>query len=61
MSEKFVTGALARGKALAAGDPDWEKVTIWPRPKWSDLYGIDPDYLGGLSVEEFLDQSRDEA
>lgn len=27
-------------------------------PKWADLLGADPDYLGGLSVEEFLNRSR---
>jgi len=25
------TGAIARGEALAAGDPDWMNVTRWPR------------------------------
>lgn len=29
--------------------------------KWTDLFGIDPDFTGGLSTEEYLRQSRGEA
>lgn len=25
-----------------------------PKPKWVDLFGIDPDFTGGRSIEEFL-------
>jgi hypothetical protein len=31
------------------------------KPKWIDLYGIDPDFTGGMDIKEFLDQSRGEA
>ena len=31
------------------------------RPKWADLFGIDPDFTGDLTTEEFLKESRGEA
>ena len=28
------------------------------KPKWADLWGIDPDYTEGKSIAEFLDEGR---
>lgn len=30
-------------------------------PKWADLFGIAPNYTGGMDVDEWLDQQRGEA
>lgn len=32
-----------------------------PRIRWSDLFGIDPDITGGLSVSEYLETARGQA
>jgi len=35
---------------------------VGPRPvSWSDLFGIDPDFTGDLTTDEYLDASRGEA
>lgn len=40
-----------------------EDVTVLAKPaiRWSDLFGIDPDYLEGASAEEWLEANRGEA
>lgn len=37
------------------------RLLIKPKARWADLYGIDPDYLEGASVEDWLEASRGEA
>jgi len=35
---------------------------VGPRPAcWSDLFGIDPDFTGDFTTDEYLDASRGEA
>lgn len=36
-------------------------VLVKPATRWSDLFGIDPDYLEGASVGEWLEANRGEA
>ena len=31
------------------------------KPKWADLFGIDPDFTEGQPVDEWLDEQRGEA
>lgn len=31
------------------------------KPKWTDLFGMDPDFTGGKPIDEFLDEERGEA
>ena len=31
-----------------------------PKPKWADLFGIDPDFTDGRDVDEWLDEQRGE-
>lgn len=40
-----------------------EEVSVLTKPaiRWSDLFGIDPDYLEGASAEEWLEANRGEA
>jgi hypothetical protein len=40
-----------------------EDVTVLAKPamRWSDLFGIDPDYLEGDSAEDWLEANRGEA
>lgn len=40
-----------------------EEVSVLARPaiRWSDLFGIDPDYLEGVSAEEWLEANHGEA
>jgi hypothetical protein len=39
-------------------NPDAHDVP-WPTPtRWVDLFGIDPDYTGGLSTDEFIERNR---
>jgi len=37
------------------------RVLAKPSLKWSDLYGLDPDVTGGLSVADYLEATRGEA
>jgi hypothetical protein len=37
------------------------EVLVKPEARWSDLFGIDPDYLDGVSVENWLEANRGEA
>ena len=40
----------------------WAELRAMVAPlKWVDLFGIDPDYCGGMDVSEYLDESRGEA
>ena len=34
---------------------------VTPPAKWSDLFGIDPDYTEGVPVKEWLEANRGEA
>lgn len=40
-----------------------EEVSVLAKPaiRWSDLFGIDPDYLEGASADEWLEANRGEA
>jgi hypothetical protein len=40
-----------------------DRLEPWtgPKPKWADLWGIDPDYCEGKPVDEWLDEQRGEA
>lgn len=40
-----------------------EEVSVLTKPaiRWSDLFGIDPDYLEGASAEDWLEANRGEA
>ena len=40
-----------------------EDVSVLAKPemRWSDLFGIDPDYTEGVPVEEWLEANRGEA
>lgn len=35
-----------------------ECPTCHGEARWTDLIGIDPDYTGGLPVDEFLEKNR---
>ena len=37
------------------------RVLVQPNVRWADLFGIDPNYLEGASVEEWLEANRGEA
>lgn len=37
------------------------RVESWRKPRWVDLFGIDPDFTDGKPVDEWLDESRGEA
>ena len=37
------------------------EVLIKPEARWTDLIGIDPDYLEGASIEEWLEANRGQA
>lgn len=44
------------------GMPIRYTLGMGPRPAcWSDLFGIDPDFTGDLTTDEYLDASRGEA
>lgn len=47
----------ARGRAAM----DAHLADAHPKPRWVDLFGIDPDFTDGQDVNEFLDESRGEA
>jgi hypothetical protein len=36
-------------------------VLVKPEARWVDLFGIDPDYLGVSSIDEWLEANRGEA
>lgn len=40
---------------------EYLRVLATPTISWTDLFGYDPDITGGLSVEDYLEQSRGEA
>lgn len=37
------------------------EVLVQPDTRWSDLFGIDPDFTGSASTEEYLEVNRGEA
>jgi len=42
-------------------EDDYDLRPETARPKWADLYGIDPDFTGGKPVDVWLDEQRGEA
>lgn len=36
-------------------------VLVRPEVRWTDLFGIDPTFTGGLTIEEFVEVNRGEA
>jgi hypothetical protein len=53
--------AAARPSDFAYSLPIRHVLGETPAMCWADLFGADPDFTGGLGVDEYLEASRGEA
>ena len=72
--EATVTAALARGEHVHVAEHDGticrngtcstdeNGYIAKPKPQisWLDLYGLDPDFTGGMDIDAYLEWSRGE-